>query len=165
MKPEPISPELALVDDQLDISARDALPDAPDCLAAVAHATSTTRSGGRAVSQRLAGVAVLVVVAAIGTFLISYDSGLNGIRSVSPLATEGESHRLRWRPIRGAVFYNVIFWRDGKRALDLWPTTTSVRVPEDRLGPGEYQWFVYPSFGKGEALRYGRVAARGTFKL
>ena len=72
---------------------------------------------------------------------------------------------LRWRAVRGAAFYNVIFWRNGRRALDLWPTKATVRVPSARLGPGRYQWFVYPAFGKTGERRYGKVVARGTLTV
>jgi hypothetical protein len=72
---------------------------------------------------------------------------------------------VRWAAIRGAAHYNVIFWRNGKRALDLWPRAASVRVPAGRLAPGRYQWFVYPAFREKGKLRYGPVAARGTIRV
>jgi hypothetical protein len=79
---------------------------------------------------------------------------------------------LQWKEVTQATYYNVVLWRDGKRVLDLWPssaravmpTTTSVgNEPHARLSPGRYLWFVYPGFGARPARHYGALAASGVF--
>lgn len=148
------------MDEQLDSSARRALPDAPDCL------TAPTRHGRmpRALLGGIALVALAVVVA--GVTLSDRSEPRPGVEAKpAAVARSRTPDVLRWRPVRGAAFYNVIFWRDGARALDLWPTKATVRVPAGRLAPGRYQWFVYPAFGANGERRYGRVAARGTLSV
>ena len=116
----------------------------------------------------LGGIAlVALAVVAAGVTLSDRGETRPGSAEARPPA-EARSHTpdvLRWRPVRGAAFYNVIFWRDGARALDLWPTKATVRVPSGRLAPGRYQWFVYPAFGTKGERRYGQVAARGTLSV
>jgi hypothetical protein len=168
-----ISPELALVDDELVRSARDRLPDAPDCLTPLEDRVAGTPSDPRRRGSKrlLAGLALLLASATLGAVELSRGSGPDtAIHSSPPTAGQAPplTHRhveLRWRPVRGAAFYNVIFWRNGVRALDLWPKAATVRLPESRLPPGRYQWFVYPALGKGAERGYGRVAARGTIRL
>lgn len=174
---ETISPELALVDERLDTAARCALPDAPDSLRPppdrVAGTPAATSAAGRKrLVERLLGVPVVLVFIAVAA--LPNGAG-NEVRPSAPTAeaqatgrTEGTPRmpaEVRWRPIRGAVFYNVIFWRDGVRTLDLWPTTTSVLVPEGRLLPGVYQWFVYPAFDAGNARTYGRLITHGRLRI
>lgn len=163
-----ISPELALVDEQLDSSARRELPDAPDCLTApglgVERSAARRRRPSRRVITGLAFAALAIVLAALA---LSDDNERQP--AVPPTATSDARTEtldvLRWRAVRGAAFYNVIFWRDGSRVLDLWPTKATVRVPSGRLAPGRYQWFVYPAFGKTNENRYGKVLARGTLRV
>lgn len=176
---ETISPELALVDEQLDSTARRALPDTPDCLAPPerSFAEPGTRPPSRRLRRAAAALAALLAVLSIALgalFAQSRDAGAPAVSQTSSSSTSetargptrsGSPVELRWRPVPGASFYNVIFWRDGVRALDLWPRTTSVRVPDGRLEPGVYQWFVYPSFEKRGSRRYGQVAARGTVRV
>jgi hypothetical protein len=77
--------------------------------------------------------------------------------------------RLRWNAVAGATYYNLVLWRDGKRVLDLWPTSPRVVVPttlvkhgpQARLSPGRYLWFVYPGFGAKPARHYGALAESG----
>jgi hypothetical protein len=178
---ETISPELALVDEQLDSTARRELPDAPDCLAsperssvepAVARAHSPR---GRRAAVALVALLALLSIALGALFAQSRGAGEPAAPEASASSPSSETARrltrsgspveLRWRPVRGASFYNVIFWRNGVRALDLWPRTASVRIPDGKLEPGVYQWFVYPSFGKVGSRRYGQVAARGTVRV
>jgi hypothetical protein len=77
--------------------------------------------------------------------------------------------RLRWNAVAGATYYNLVLWREGKRVLDLWPTSPRVVVPttlvkhgpKARLSPGRYLWFVYPGFGAKSARHYGALAGSG----
>jgi hypothetical protein len=179
---DPISPELALVDDRLGDLGREELPDAPDTLSSLeqvqirrAARSERARRRHRARVAGLLGVATALLVAAAAGLTLKLDDGSDPVpaaaaeRSSSaaqePAGQERSSIELRWRRVRGARFYNVILWRNGIRALDLWPRAPSVRIPEGRLEPGVYQWFVYPSLGEGGAQRYGKVAARGTIKV
>lgn len=115
----------------------------------------------------LAAVAFSALAVVLAALALSDDDQRPA--AVSPTiagdAQAGAPGVLRWRAVRGAAFYNVIFWRNGRRALDLWPTKATVRVPSARLGPGRYQWFVYPAFGKTGERRYGKVVARGTLRV
>jgi hypothetical protein len=76
---------------------------------------------------------------------------------------------LRWKAVTDATYYDVVFWRDGKRFLDLWPVSPPIDFPtaqvnhgsQARLSPGRYLWFVYPGFGAKSSRRYGALAASG----
>ena len=78
---------------------------------------------------------------------------------------------LRWRPFRGATYYNVQLYRVGQKVLSRWPTRTrlqltrtwSFRGTRYRLRPGTYSWFVWPGYGKPAAARYGKILLRGRF--
>ena len=73
---ETISPELALVDHELDSSARRALPDASDCLKPAVYLARvdppTLRRG--LPTRRVAGVALVLVAAAIGFVAAGHDA-------------------------------------------------------------------------------------------
>ncbi len=70
---------------------------------------------------------------------------------------------LRWKAVRNASYYNLIVWRDGRRLLDLWPSSNRVLLPTTwtyggkrrTLSPGRYLWFAYPAFGAKSEGRYG----------
>jgi hypothetical protein len=166
---EPITPELALVDERLVSSARVGLPDPPDCLApAGERAAAPVRALRHRIRSRrrtgiVLGTAAVLACALAGSSTPSTTSAGKDTaphRASAPSRTPVE---LRWRPVADAAFYNVILWRNGERALDLWPAASSVRLPAG-LEPGTYTWFVYPSFSD-RPRGYGDVAARGTITL
>jgi hypothetical protein len=163
---EPVSPELALVDEELDRAARIGLPERPGRLAAGASTAPARRPKRRAIT--VGGVLAALAVGLCTLLLVL--AGSDGTQPTSTVAERaGEAagasrFQLRWKPVRGARLYNVILWKGGERVLDLWPASASVRVPKRRLEPGTYQWFVYPLLGEGQSRRYGRVVARGTLK-
>jgi hypothetical protein len=82
------------------------------------------------------------------------------------------SRALTWRRVPAATFYDVILLRDGTRVLDLWPSTTSVTLPQHwtlggkrfDLAAGGYQWFVYPATGTRAAASYGSLSAHGSLR-
>ena len=94
-----------------------------------------------------------------------------GERPVSPIhvAANRAGQRLRWNAVKGATYYNLVLWRDGKRVLDLWPTSSQAVLPStwsyrgirDRLLPGRYLWFVYPGIGAKASRHYGALAGSG----
>ena len=175
---ERISPELALVDQHLDTTARRALPQARDCLDPQpedASRASVTKSPADRINPAVLGMPVLLAAAAVAILALTGGVGSEtdnhtpaaaaAVRAADAETAKQRSIAMRWRPVRDATFYNVIFWQNGARALDLWPTTASVRLPRGRLAPGTYQWFVYPAFGTGDARRYGRVIAQGRLRI
>jgi hypothetical protein len=79
----------------------------------------------------------------------------------------GAGQIVRWKPVRGASYYNLVLWRDGRRVLDLWPSSSYAVVPKSRplhgrLVVGRYLWFVYPGFGAKASRHYGTLAQSGT---
>ncbi len=78
---------------------------------------------------------------------------------------------LDWTAVRGATYYNVQLFRDGKKILSVWPSSTSIRLDRSwrfggatqRLEPGRYRWYVWPGFGKRTASRYGKLVGTRTF--
>jgi len=85
------------------------------------------------------------------------------------IRTSQQQPVLTWRPVPGATFYAVRLFRGDVRILDLWPSTTRVRVPASwvyggvhfRLRPGRYLWYVYPGIGNASRLRLGKLAKAG----
>ena len=80
---------------------------------------------------------------------------------------------LRWSPVAGATHYHVVFWRGGRRVLELWPARSYIDVPRERLltGPGQpaqpakYLWLVYPGHGPRSRGSYGPLVAAGVLVL
>jgi hypothetical protein len=78
---------------------------------------------------------------------------------------------LDWTPVPKAKYYNVQLYRDGKKILTVWPSSTSYRLRlswtfdgrRQRLSPGRYTWYVWPGFGPRSANRYGKLVGSRTF--
>jgi hypothetical protein len=68
---------------------------------------------------------------------------------------------LRWRPIRGATYYNVQLWLKGRKVLSTWPAGATLHI--DRLAPGTYTWLVWPGKGARSSHRYGPKVGSSTF--
>jgi hypothetical protein len=72
---------------------------------------------------------------------------------------------LRWPARRGASYYHVQLFRDGKRILAAWPLTTQLALHAHwrwaghryRLSPGTYAWFAWAGIGPRSAARYKRI--------
>jgi len=85
------------------------------------------------------------------------------------LSMKGAAPSVRWKPISSATYYNLVLWRDGKRVLDLWPTSPHAVLPRNwssrgahhRLLAGRYLWFVYPGLGAKASREYGALAGSG----
>jgi hypothetical protein len=76
---------------------------------------------------------------------------------------------LRWTPVRGARYYNVQLFRNGRQILSAWPKRPVLRLRErwrfrgrrHRLADARYKWYVWPGEGPRSARRYGeRIGAR-----
>jgi hypothetical protein len=76
---------------------------------------------------------------------------------------------LKWTAVRGARYYNVQLFRDGRKILSAWPKrpqlqlrkTWRFRGRRHRLVDGRYQWYVWPGVGSRSARKYGeRIGAR-----
>jgi hypothetical protein len=80
---------------------------------------------------------------------------------------------LRWRARRGAKYYNLQLFRNGRKILSAWPTRPHYtlktawryRGHRQRLVPGRYRWFVWPGYGTRSEHRYGKLVARGQVRL
>ena len=76
---------------------------------------------------------------------------------------------LRWTPVRGAQYYNVQLFRDGRKVMSAWPTRARLQLKRSwtyrgtrvRFGSGEYRWLVWPGRGARSKAEYGaRIGVR-----
>jgi hypothetical protein len=80
---------------------------------------------------------------------------------------------LRWRAVRGATYYNVQLYRDGRKVLTTWPKQPRLKLQRQwrlngvvhRLNAGVYRWYVWPGFGRTANHRYGRLLGTSTFTV
>ncbi|HMJ37356.1 MAG TPA: hypothetical protein VK501_25855 [Baekduia sp.] len=80
---------------------------------------------------------------------------------------------LRWRARRGAKYYNLQLFRNGRKILSAWPTkphytlktTWRYRGRRHRLAAGLYRWYVWPGYGTRAQHRYGKLLTRGQVRL
>jgi hypothetical protein len=76
----------------------------------------------------------------------------------------GAAPMLTWKPMKGASYYNVQVFRNGKRVLVAWPSRPSYRIPAGMLSPGTYVWFVWPALGATRVNpRFGGLIGRAIF--
>jgi hypothetical protein len=81
--------------------------------------------------------------------------------------------RLLWKRVRGASYYNVQLYRDGRKILSAWPRGTALQLQRRwtfrgrkyALSPGTYHWYVWPGFGARSAHRYGKLIAHRHFTV
>jgi hypothetical protein len=74
---------------------------------------------------------------------------------------------LRWLRTRGAAYYHVQLFQDGKRILAAWPLSTELRLRaawrwngrRHRLSAGTYSWYAWAGFGSRSAVRYKRLGS------
>jgi hypothetical protein len=77
---------------------------------------------------------------------------------------------LSWPARRGAAYYHVQLFRNGKRILAAWPLKTELELRPAwrwagrryRLAPARYAWFVWAGFGARAAARY-KLLGHSTF--
>lgn len=94
-----------------------------------------------------------------------------GLLSPGPGALVTTPPVLRWAAVRGASYYNVQLWRNGKKILTAWPSAPRFGLRSSwvyrratiRLVPGTYRWYVWPGIGSRAAARYGKLLGSRTF--
>jgi hypothetical protein len=77
---------------------------------------------------------------------------------------------LSWPARRGASYYHVQLFRNGKRILAAWPLTTELALHQSwrwagrryRLTAAHYTWFAWAGFGTRKAARY-KLLGHSTF--
>lgn len=161
-----LSPELALIDDEIDRRAESAraVDTNPELLPGPSVGLQTRR-------PTLPVAVVLACLAVLAVTLLMVGPGGRDPASTDLTARTSDTAdgrtapELHWKPVPNAQFYNVILWHEGERVLDLWPTKPFVSVSTKGLPPGRYQWFVYPRLGNGAKGSYGHVAAHGTLNV
>jgi hypothetical protein len=100
-----------------------------------------------------------------------------GVPSPPPVAVESTSKPvvtplLRWRRVRGARYYNVQLFRNGRKILSVWPAKPRFQLARTwtfhgrhyRLASGRYRWYVWPGYGRRAAKRYGKLIRTASFK-
>jgi hypothetical protein len=100
--------------------------------------------------------------------LVSHDPSADaaGAKGRPPAVVPlGEGQDIRWSPLAGASFYNLVLLGDGSRALDLWPREPHVHIAAGTLPAGTYLWFVYPARTRGGRAVFGSVVARGRISV
>ncbi|HEX8854989.1 MAG TPA: hypothetical protein VF752_05260 [Thermoleophilaceae bacterium] len=81
--------------------------------------------------------------------------------------------KLKWHKSRRARYYNVQLYRGGRKIFSRWPHGAKLQLSHawryrgkaHRLTRGSYHWYVWPGYGKRSAGRYGRLLARGAFRV
>jgi hypothetical protein len=80
---------------------------------------------------------------------------------------------LRWRRVRGADYYNVQLFRDGRKILSAWPRHARLQLKPSwtfrghryHLTGARYRWYVWPGYGSRGNERYGRMIRTATFRF
>jgi hypothetical protein len=80
---------------------------------------------------------------------------------------------LRWKAVKGATFYNVQVYRNGRKLLSTWPGAAKLKLARTwtyagkryRLQPGLYTWYVWGARGTRAKPVYGKVLGSSTFTV
>ena len=89
------------------------------------------------------------------------------------LVRPGHPPRLEWMAVRGARYYNLQLWRNGRKVLSTWPARPRFQLKKRwefggrswRFAPGRYRWLVWPGFGARSKGDYGRRIGPSTFRV
>jgi hypothetical protein len=93
--------------------------------------------------------------------------------SPKPGARVTQRPRFAWRPVAGAVLYNVQLYRNGRKVLSAWPRSAGLRLGRTwryggrtyRLTRGQYRWYVWPAFGRVGHVQYGAPLGQSSFSV
>lgn len=90
-------------------------------------------------------------------------------------AAKGSSRapRLDWRTVKGADYYNVQLFRNGRKILSAWPRHSRLQLHKAwryggkrrTLDRGTYRWYAWPGFGRRAAHRYGKLIVSRRFRI
>jgi hypothetical protein len=80
---------------------------------------------------------------------------------------------LRWKAVKGATFYNVQVYRNGRKLLSTWPGLAKLKLARTwtyggkryRFEPGKYTWYVWGARGTRAKPVYGKVLGSSTFSV
>lgn len=83
----------------------------------------------------------------------------------------GSSPVFAWKPDAKARYYNLQLWLGNRQVGSWWPSRPRLALPShwrfggagQRLGPGDYTWYVWPGRGRKRAGRYGPLLGKSTF--
>lgn len=86
-------------------------------------------------------------------------------------AQVGGPPRLVWMKVRGARFYNIQLFRNGRKILTSWPRGSHLQLgarwasghARFALHRGRYRWYVWPAFGKRTNPHYGPLLGTSSF--
>ncbi|MET0762115.1 MAG: hypothetical protein ABWZ63_07250, partial [Thermoleophilaceae bacterium] len=89
------------------------------------------------------------------------------------LVRPGHPPRLEWMAVRGARYYNLQLWRNGRKVLSTWPARPHFQLKKRwefggrswRFERGRYRWLVWPGFGARSKGDYGRRIGPSTFRV
>ena len=93
------------------------------------------------------------------------------LRAPAELARVTAPPLLQWVKVRGASFYNVQLFRNGRKILSSWPAKTRLQLRRTwvwngrrrALAPAKYRWFVWPAFKRQGKIRYGKSLGHSDF--
>jgi hypothetical protein len=80
---------------------------------------------------------------------------------------------LRWRKVATARYYNVQIFRNGRKILSAWPSSSHYQLRRSwryrghryRLGRATYRWYLWAGYGARSAHHYGGLLGQRSFTV
>jgi hypothetical protein len=171
---------------RFDIQASDATSGIADCPSVIYGGPNSAAASFTGSCRDQAGNAASRI------FSLKYDATPPGASAQSPpqkavrpskarllsprsgaLVRPGHPPLLMWTPVRGARYYNLQLWRNGRKILSAWPKQSQLQLKRHwefggrkrRLAPGRYRWLVWPGYGPRSRGDYGRRIGPSTFRV
>jgi hypothetical protein len=80
---------------------------------------------------------------------------------------------LDWPRVKGADYYNVQLFRNGRKILSAWPRRSQLQLQRQwhyagkarALAPGTYRWYAWAGFGRRAQHHYGKLIVTRRFKI
>jgi hypothetical protein len=93
--------------------------------------------------------------------------------TLTPKAPPPALPRLRWRRVKGADYYNVQLYKNGRKLLSAWPHGNHLQLKRSwtyrghrrSLKAGRYDWYAWPGYGRRSQHRYGHLIAHKQFRI